>query len=389
MAKVLVADDEPLCREFISRALLGLGHQIAITTSGEEAIDLVRERPPDLLIVDIRLDGVDGIAVAKAIEAIQPDLPVIVTTGYVLPTEALSLFQRDAVRYLPKPFRLQTLMKSVEEALTFVERRGQRPTRAPYPRAVTRVMDHGQTLGFASQGDFSGYAPAGLLTVETAFERAATAVIANDEGTRFQNLLAVLEACAESGPMKSPDGSERERRQRIVQNLVAAIVRCITVESLLVCGVGLRNVRRGRPSPLRRACEQLADRLRQAINPRRQLDRRVAAALGELQARGRNCGRLKETQIASDLAVDPAHLGHLIRNDTGFSFVEWSWGVRMILAVAALAKGTESIKEVAYNSGFGNTAQFDRCFRRLFDLSPTAFRAMAIPPRPARTSVQN
>jgi AraC-like DNA-binding protein len=101
---------------------------------------------------------------------------------------------------------------------------------------------------------------------------------------------------------------------------------------------------------------------------------KVRRSVERLVAAGRECGRLREAELAGELAVDPAHLGRLLRKQTGLGFREWRLGIRMRLAVSALATSDDPVKCVAHHSGFGGTPQFDRAFQRLFAMTPGEFR---------------
>jgi AraC-like DNA-binding protein len=101
---------------------------------------------------------------------------------------------------------------------------------------------------------------------------------------------------------------------------------------------------------------------------------RAAQVIARLQAAGRESGRIREATLAREFGIDPAHLGRLMRRATGLGFREWSLGIRMRLAVRALAETDSPVKIVALESGFTSTAQFDRGFRRLFGMTPGEFR---------------
>ena len=104
---------------------------------------------------------------------------------------------------------------------------------------------------------------------------------------------------------------------------------------------------------------------------------RVRHCVERLQAAGPACGRLREADLARETCVDPAHLGRLVRQHTGLGFREWRLGIRMRLAVWALAVNDDAVKCVALNAGFTGTAPFDRAFRRLFGMRPGDFRRLA------------
>jgi AraC-like DNA-binding protein len=101
---------------------------------------------------------------------------------------------------------------------------------------------------------------------------------------------------------------------------------------------------------------------------------RTAQVIERLKAAGKDSGRIREAVLAREFGIDPAHLGRLMRRSTGLGFREWSLGIRMRLAVRALAETDVPVKCVAHESGFTSTAQFDRGFRRLFGMTPGEFR---------------
>lgn len=125
-------------------------------------------------------------------------------------------------------------------------------------------------------------------------------------------------------------------------------------------GNGDGNVARPHPGPLTNASQTPEPRTAQVIE--------------RLQAAGKDSGRIREATLAREFGIDPAHLGRLMRRATGLGFREWSLGIRMRLAVRALAETDVPVKCVAQESGFTSTAQFDRGFRRLFGMTPGDFR---------------
>ena len=108
--------------------------------------------------------------------------------------------------------------------------------------------------------------------------------------------------------------------------------------------------------------------------PDRRSEPRATQVIERLQAAGRDSGRIREATLAREFGIDPAHLGRLMRRATGLGFREWSLGIRMRLAVRALAESDLPVKIVALESGFTSTAQFDSGFRRLFGMTPGEFR---------------
>src|SRR3989344_3377957 len=117
MAKILVVDDEPDMIWAISNVLLSEGHSVVSVNSGEEALVKVKESPLDLVLLDFRLPGMDGIQILEKVKQIKPELPVIMVTGYGGIEEAVQSMKLGAAHYIPKPFDNQHLIETVNKSL--------------------------------------------------------------------------------------------------------------------------------------------------------------------------------------------------------------------------------------------------------------------------------
>ena len=117
MARVLVADDESSICEAFGLLLEAEGHTPLIASTGEEALRLVRTADPDLVFVDVRMPGMDGLAVLKEIHRWRPHLPVIVMTAYGTLDTAAEALRNDAFDYLGKPLDLAQIRNVMRRAL--------------------------------------------------------------------------------------------------------------------------------------------------------------------------------------------------------------------------------------------------------------------------------
>ena len=116
-ARVLVVDDEPEMAQAVVAILRRAGHQATALCDGDRAREAVAAGGPDLLVTDLRMPGVDGLALVEDAHARQPPLPVIVLTGYASVASAVEAMRRGAADYLPKPFQADELLLRVERAL--------------------------------------------------------------------------------------------------------------------------------------------------------------------------------------------------------------------------------------------------------------------------------
>jgi two-component system cell cycle sensor histidine kinase/response regulator CckA len=111
---ILLAEDETLLRLSTRRGLEGAGFRVLATADADTAEDAFHRHPGiAALVTDIRMPGEDGIALARTLRAVRPDLPVLFISGYADQTERDALRGLDAA-FLAKPFRLSDLKQAVE-----------------------------------------------------------------------------------------------------------------------------------------------------------------------------------------------------------------------------------------------------------------------------------
>jgi len=120
MARILIAEDEESLRKLVARALTQDGHEVLACADGGEALDtLTREQGRfDLLLTDIRMPVMDGIALALAASRDYPELTIVLMTGYADQRErahGLEALIRDIIT---KPFTLGEIRDVVKGALT-------------------------------------------------------------------------------------------------------------------------------------------------------------------------------------------------------------------------------------------------------------------------------
>jgi PAS domain S-box-containing protein len=117
--KILIVDDEPDILELLSNFLTYEGYQITTESRGQEAIDLFRSEPFDLVITDIRMPGMDGVEVLKEIKQLDEDVEVIILTGFASVDSAVRTLRQDgAFDYLTKPLEdIDALIYTIDHAL--------------------------------------------------------------------------------------------------------------------------------------------------------------------------------------------------------------------------------------------------------------------------------
>jgi two-component system, NtrC family, response regulator HydG len=116
--RLLVVDDDRAILTLIGTIALAEGFDVATTVSGEDAMKQLRERPSDLVLVDLRMPGITGIDVLRAIREANPRVKVVLMTGFGTIDTAVEAVKLGAMDFLTKPFdlaRLRQLLATVRE----------------------------------------------------------------------------------------------------------------------------------------------------------------------------------------------------------------------------------------------------------------------------------
>jgi CheY-like chemotaxis protein len=120
MARVLVIDDDEMTRTLVTRMLVGEGHEIEEAVDGQDGLRLFGESPPDLVVTDINMPGLDGHDVIEAIRMLHPDVPIIAISGGGAVGKEELLLKASALgadQIILKPFEFTQLVAAVERAL--------------------------------------------------------------------------------------------------------------------------------------------------------------------------------------------------------------------------------------------------------------------------------
>ena len=119
MARILIAEDEEPVRTLLTRALAEDGHSVVATVDGTEALDMLQREHGgfDLLLADIKMPEMDGIALALAVARDFPDLPILLMTGYADQRERVSGLEALICDVIAKPFALAEIKFAVASAV--------------------------------------------------------------------------------------------------------------------------------------------------------------------------------------------------------------------------------------------------------------------------------
>jgi DNA-binding NtrC family response regulator len=116
-AHILVVDDEELYRQLLTTRLGRSGHRVSEAADGESALEIAQQSVVDLVLLDIKMPGIDGIEVLKRLKVLDPQVEVVILTGHGDVDSAISAMKLGAFDYLSKPYKLTELDLVVERAL--------------------------------------------------------------------------------------------------------------------------------------------------------------------------------------------------------------------------------------------------------------------------------
>ncbi len=117
MGTILIVDDDPQLRQSFAKLLLDEGHTVLTAPNGEAALALVRQNPPELVVMDIRMPGMSGLEAFQTMHAMEPKLPVIIMTAFGTTETAIEATKLGAYDYILKPFEIPDILAIITQAL--------------------------------------------------------------------------------------------------------------------------------------------------------------------------------------------------------------------------------------------------------------------------------
>ncbi len=114
---ILIVDDEKNIRLTLSQALETLGAEIDTAANGEEALSKLKNKEFGLILLDIRMPGMDGMEVLRQVREVRPDIRVIMITAYGTVESAVEAMKQGAVDFLQKPFGPEEIREMVSRVM--------------------------------------------------------------------------------------------------------------------------------------------------------------------------------------------------------------------------------------------------------------------------------
>lgn len=171
---ILAVDDEAPLREALRKVLAKEGHAVLLAADGQEGLDLLRNTPVNVILLDLKMPGLTGLELLKAARLLVPDVEVIVITGHGTVDDAVEAMKQGAYDFITKPFKRLTLVKAVEKAL---EKQGLSQKARLLQHRLDEIDDRGQIVGISAAMDRV------LALVEQVASSEATVMIQGESGT--------------------------------------------------------------------------------------------------------------------------------------------------------------------------------------------------------------
>jgi DNA-binding response OmpR family regulator len=140
MAKILIVDDEEIARITLAEILQLEGYEISTASSGEAAVEILKNEMFDAMILDLKMGGMSGLEVLNNVDTYQPDLAVIILTAHGTIDSAIQAIHYQVQDYLLKPAAPDQVIKSLEKALARKKTSGHTAEeQSKYPSRVEKL----------------------------------------------------------------------------------------------------------------------------------------------------------------------------------------------------------------------------------------------------------
>ncbi|MBU6482912.1 MAG: response regulator [Nitrospirae bacterium] len=121
MAKILVIDDEQGIRDLLDTLLRRKGYDVVVAESGRKGLELFRRERPDVIVLDLKMPGMDGLTVLQEVRRVDPKQLVIILTGVGTPEVEQQVRALGVTEFVEKEFSLHLLGDSLKRLLVYTD----------------------------------------------------------------------------------------------------------------------------------------------------------------------------------------------------------------------------------------------------------------------------
>ncbi len=137
---VLLVDDEPRFREILAKRLRHRGVSVEEAPGGEEALESMRREAKEVVVLDVKMPGLDGIETLRRLKTAHPECEVILLTGHASPQDGVEGIKAGAFDYLSKPVEFEHLLRKITQARNKIERLRAERREAEFREQIRRQM---------------------------------------------------------------------------------------------------------------------------------------------------------------------------------------------------------------------------------------------------------
>ncbi|MGX8700721.1 helix-turn-helix domain-containing protein [Caproiciproducens sp.] len=357
MIKLLVVDDYPLEGEVIEHILKKNRPEIQYlgqTLSAKQALSTIENSPPDIVLVDIKIPGMDGLHLSQILKETYPWMKIVIITAFDNFDYVQKSLRIGASDYFLKPLRSSDFLNLVDkltgeiEAQTTLEESAKKSYVENIPPVFREMFDQIQ-LGNACEStrlineiwcDMKSTCRQDVLTLGTRVIELSTALLYFSGGRKNcpeALYLAYHTFVDEMVAARSTD--------MIEQRLKSFVSMSVSIFNQYTLDVGYEQVNRAK--------ELIEENL----------ENHVAVSLDN---------------IAHELYLSPFYLSRLFKKKTGINFVDYLIKRRLEMAKLLLLTTNETVETIAQETGYNEPSSFRRLFKKKIGISPSGYRLLHI-----------
>ena len=191
-----IVDDDPSVRWVLEKALKQANIETRSFERAEHLLEAIDDDTPDVLITDVRMPGMSGIALLERLRGTLPDLPIIVITAHSDLESAVAAYKGGAFEYLPKPFDIDEAVELVRKAARANGKSGDAPE--PEADAIASMIGQAPAMQevFRSIGRLAGSSMTVLITGESGTGKELVARALHDHSPRADKTFVALNTSA-------------------------------------------------------------------------------------------------------------------------------------------------------------------------------------------------